>query len=170
MLLNTILNSAITRQFRYTIFKTLSVRQYQSINIRFIECYLVPDHQEVVKYLYSLTFTMQISTTARQTSNCMQIMTYHVASFRTSYFPWFRVNTDWKKRIILCCIPDNCAIVLFWFGSISNDRFSSFENSTKFNIKVSQLIVQIYKTFHALHQERLDGVTSSCCSWRYALW
>ena len=55
-------------------------------NIRLIECYLVPDHQEVVKYLYSLTFTLQISTTARQPSNCMHIITYHVAGFRTNYF------------------------------------------------------------------------------------
>ena len=34
----------------------------------------------------SLTFTMQISTTARQTSNCMQIITYHVARLRTNHF------------------------------------------------------------------------------------
>ena len=59
MLLNTVLNSATTRQFRDTIFKILRVRQYrissilsQSVlNIRFIECYFVPDHQEVVKYV-----------------------------------------------------------------------------------------------------------------------
>ena len=83
MLLNTVLNSATARQFRDTIFKILRVRQYRisSIlsrsvqNIRLIECYLVRDHQEVVKYLYSLTFTMQISTTSRQTSNCMHIIT-----------------------------------------------------------------------------------------------
>ena len=61
-----------------------------------------------------------------------------------------------------------CAIVRFCFGSVSNDHFSSFENSTKFKFKLSQLIVQIYK--HVLHQEQLDGVTSSCCSWRDALW
>ena len=75
-------------------FKILLVRQYRisSIlsrsvqNIRLIECYLVPDHQEVVKYLCSLTFTVQIYTTARQTSNCMHIITYHVASFQTNYF------------------------------------------------------------------------------------
>ena len=47
------------RQFWDTIFKILRVLQYRisSIlsqpvyNIRFIECYLVPDHQEVVKYM-----------------------------------------------------------------------------------------------------------------------
>ena len=57
MLLNTVLNSATARQFRDTIFKILRVRQYRisSIlsrsvqNIRLIECYLVPDYQEVVK-------------------------------------------------------------------------------------------------------------------------
>ena len=94
MLLNTVLNSATARQFRDTIFKILRVRQYRisSIlsrsvqNIRLIECYLIPAHQEVVKYLYSLTFTMQISTFARRTSNCMQIITYHVGSFQTNYF------------------------------------------------------------------------------------
>ena len=93
IVLNITLNSATARQFQATVFKILRV-QYrissilnQSVhNIRLIECYLVPDHQEVVKYLYSLTFTMQISTIARQTSNCMQIITYHVASFRTNYF------------------------------------------------------------------------------------
>jgi len=77
-----VLNSATARQFRGKIFKILRVRQYhissilsQSVhNIRFIECYLVPDHREVVEY--SLKFTMLISTTARQTSNCMQIITY----------------------------------------------------------------------------------------------
>ena len=59
MLLNAVLNSATARQFRDTIFKIPRVRQYrisrilsQSVlNIRFIECYLVPDHQEVVKYM-----------------------------------------------------------------------------------------------------------------------
>ena len=59
MLLNTVLNSATAWQFRDTIFKIFRVRQYrissiliQSVhNIRFIECYLVPDHQEVVKYM-----------------------------------------------------------------------------------------------------------------------
>ena len=49
----------------------------------------------------------------------------------------------------LCCIPDYCAIVLFCFGSISNHHFSSFANSTKFKIKMSQLIVQIYKLSRA---------------------
>ena len=93
MLLNTVLNSATARQFHDTIFKILRVLQYcissilsQSVqNIRLIGCYLLPGHQEVVEYLYSLAFTMQSSTTARQTSNCMQIITYHVTSFRTKY-------------------------------------------------------------------------------------
>ena len=57
MLLNKELNSATARQFRGT---THGVGQYrissilsQSVhNIRFIEGYLVPDHQEVVKYSY----------------------------------------------------------------------------------------------------------------------
>ena len=57
----------------------------QSVHsIRFIECYLVPDHEEVVKFI--LEFTMLISTTARQASNCMQVITYHVASFRRNHF------------------------------------------------------------------------------------
>ena len=59
MLLNTALNAATTRQFWDTIFKILRVQQYpissilsQSVhNIRFIECYLVPDYQEVDKYM-----------------------------------------------------------------------------------------------------------------------
>ena len=104
MLLNTMLNSANPRRFQDTIFKILRVRQYrisiilsQSMqNIRLIECYHVPDHQEVVKYLYGLTLTMQISTTARQTSNCMQIITYHVASFRTNYFQ----NTSFSDSLV----------------------------------------------------------------------
>jgi len=156
MLLNTVLKSATARQFQDTIFKILRVLQYcissilsQSVqNIRLIGCYLLPDHQDVDKYLYSLTFIMQSSTTARQTSNCMQIITYHVVSFRTNFFfkysmsdslalPWFRVNTDLKNWIILCCIPDNCAIALFCFGSTRNDHFSPFENSTKFKMKMS---------------------------------
>ena len=64
-------------------------------------------------------------------------------------FPSFRVNTDSKNRITLCGIPDNCAIVLFCSGSISIDHFSSFEDSTKVKIKMSQLIVQIYKLSRA---------------------
>ena len=52
-------------------------------NNRLIECYLVPDHQEVVKYI--LEFAMLISTTARQTSHSLQIITYRVASFRTRF-------------------------------------------------------------------------------------
>ena len=49
----------------------------QSVHVnQFIKCYLVPDHQEVVKYL--LEFTMIISTTARQRSHSMQIITYRV--------------------------------------------------------------------------------------------
>ena len=75
----------ISMPFTLILFQILSVRQYricsifiQSVNnIRFIEEYLAPDHQEVVKY--GLKFTVLISTTARQTSNCMQIITYHVA-------------------------------------------------------------------------------------------
>ena len=69
MLLNTVLNSATARQFRDTIFKILRVWQYhissilsQSVHNISIECYLVPDHQEISKYICSLTFTMQIST------------------------------------------------------------------------------------------------------------
>ena len=53
-------------------------------NIRFIECYHFLDHQEVVTC--RLKFTMLISTTARQTRDCMQIITYHIASFRTNHF------------------------------------------------------------------------------------
>ena len=94
LLLSKVVKALTARQFQDTIFKILLVRQYcissilsQSVqNIRLIECYHFPDHQEVVKYLYSLTFTMQISATARQTSNCMQIITYRVASFQTNYF------------------------------------------------------------------------------------
>lgn len=125
-----LLNSATARHFRDKIFKILYVRQYrissilsQSVhNIQFIACYLVPDHQEAVKY--SLKFTMLISTTARQTSNYMQIITYHVASFRTNHFQ----NTPCpavsyflhfvKNQIILCYIQGNCAIVMFCFVSI----------------------------------------------------
>ena len=74
----------ISMPFSLILFQILRVRQYricsifiQSVhNIRFIEEYLAPDHQ-VVKY--GLKFTALISTTARQTSNCMQIITYHVA-------------------------------------------------------------------------------------------
>ena len=33
-----------------------------------------------------LKFTMLIATTARHTSSCMQIITCHVASFRTNHF------------------------------------------------------------------------------------
>ena len=59
ILVNTVLNSATARQYRNTIFQILRVRQYrissilsQSLHdIRFIECYFVPDHQEVVKYM-----------------------------------------------------------------------------------------------------------------------
>ena len=59
MLLNTVLNSATVQQFRDTIFKKPRVRQSrissilsQSVhNLRFIQCYLVPDHQEVVTYM-----------------------------------------------------------------------------------------------------------------------
>jgi len=35
---------------------------------------------------------MLISTTTRQTSNCLQIITYHVASFRTNHFKILRVR------------------------------------------------------------------------------
>ena len=90
MLLNTVLNSTTARQFRDKIFlKILRVWHNcilgQSVhNIRFVECYLVPDHKEVVSFI--LKFTMLISTTARQMSNCMQIITYHVASFWTNHF------------------------------------------------------------------------------------
>ena len=101
---------------------------------------------------------MQISATARPTSNCMQIITYHVASFRTnhfqntprpvvSYFLDFELKEIEKDRIILCY----CTVLLWVNYSIifSNDHFSSFENSTKFKIKMSQLIVQIYKLSRA---------------------
>lgn len=101
------------------LFKILPVRQYriscilsQSVhNNRFIECYLVPDYQEVVKYI--LEFAMLISTTARRSSDESSI-TYRVASFqilrvRQSRISWFRVNTDRKNRIIVCCTQDNCA-------------------------------------------------------------
>lgn len=100
------------------LFKILPVRQYriscilsQSVhNNRFIECYLVPDYQEV-KYI--LECAMLISTTARRSSDESSI-TYRVASFqilrvRQSRISWFRVNTDRKNRIITCCTQDNCA-------------------------------------------------------------
>ena len=72
----------ISMPFTLTLFQIIRVRQYricsifiQSVhNIRFIEEYLAPDHHEVVKY--GLKFTAIISTTARQTSNCMQIIAY----------------------------------------------------------------------------------------------
>ena len=56
MLLNTVFNSATAQQFRDTIFKILRVQQYcissiLSQSVGFIECYLVPDHQEVVNKL-----------------------------------------------------------------------------------------------------------------------
>ena len=88
MLLNTTLNSETARQFRGTIFKILRVFCIlsQSVhNIQLIECYLVPDHQEVVKYMKPY-IVMLISTTARQPTNCMQIILYHVASFWTNHF------------------------------------------------------------------------------------
>ena len=46
-------------------------------------CYLVPDHQEVFKYI--LEFAMLIYTTARQNRHCMEIITNRVASFRTRF-------------------------------------------------------------------------------------
>ena len=94
-------------------------------------------------------------------------------------FSWFRVNTDRKNRIILCYIPDNCAIVLFCFVSIilifGNEHFSSFENSTKFKIEMSQLIVQIYKLSRAAsrtvwHPRVVRGAMHSRNKWRCAVW
>ena len=49
-------------------------------------CYLVPDHQEVFKYI--LEFAMLIYTTTRQTRHCiccMEIITNRVASFRARF-------------------------------------------------------------------------------------
>ena len=99
--------------FRPKIFKILPVRQYriscilsQSVhNNRFIECYLVPDYQEVVKYI--LEFAMLISTTARRSTD-ESIITYRVASFqilrvRQSRISWFRVNTD-RKTELSCAV------------------------------------------------------------------
>ena len=56
MLLNTELNSATARQFRGTIhgvgqYRISSILSQSVHNIRSIEGYLVPDHQEVVKYM-----------------------------------------------------------------------------------------------------------------------
>ena len=58
---------------------------FESICNITIEYYLVPDQQKIIN-ICSLTYTMPISTTARQTSNCMQIITYHVARFQTNHF------------------------------------------------------------------------------------
>jgi len=99
--------------FRPKIFKILRVREYriscilsQSVhNNRFIECYLVPDYQEVVKYI--LEFAMLISTTARRSTD-ESVITYRVASFqilrvRQSRISWFRVNTD-RKTELSCAV------------------------------------------------------------------
>ena len=40
----------------------------------------------------SLTFTMLIFTTARQSSNCMQSITYHVSSSRTNHFSKYSMS------------------------------------------------------------------------------
>ena len=137
MLLNTVLNSATARQFRDTIFKILRVLEYCISSILSQLCTISDSwsatFSQITKKLLnicSLTFTMLISTTTRQTSNCMQIITYHFASSRTnhfqntpcpavSYFLDFAKIQIEKNRIILCYIPDNCAIVLFCFLSIT---------------------------------------------------
>ena len=112
----------------------------------------------------SVTFTMLISTTTQQTSSCMQIIRYHVASFRTDHFqstpcPAVSYFLDFEKIHVektnylvlysrwLCY----CTVLLCFDYSIifSNDQFSSFENSTKFKIKMSKLIVQLYKLSRA---------------------
>ena len=88
---NTVLSSATARQFRETIFKILHVWQYR-ISTVLSQSAISPSSttsSQISKKLLnicSLTYTMQISTTARQTSNCMQIITYHVAHFRTNHF------------------------------------------------------------------------------------
>ena len=99
MLLNTILlNSATARQFQDTIFKILGVRQYCIkilyllfwVNLCTISDSLSATMSQITKRLLNIgsltNFTMQISTTAQQTSNCMQIITYRVARFRTNHF------------------------------------------------------------------------------------
>ena len=92
-------------------------------------------------------------------------------------FSWFRVNTDRKNRIIVCYIPDSCAIVLCFNYSIifGNEHFYSFENSIKFKIKMSQLIVQIYKLSRAAsrtvwHPRVVRGALLSGNKWRCAVW
>ena len=69
----------------------------------------------------SLTFTMQISTTAHQSSNCMQIITYHVASFRTNHFKILHVRESCiflisskyrlKKQNLTCAIYQIIALL-----------------------------------------------------------
>ena len=127
MLLNTVLNSATTRQFRDTIFKILIVRQYQSINIRFIECYLVPDHQEVVRYMQPYIHYANFYNRSTDEYANHSICTTLLASGRII----FKILHVRQARIFLisskyrlnrfnwsCHIPDNFAIVLFRFGSI----------------------------------------------------
>ena len=124
------LNSATARQFRDTIFKILRVRQYRisSIlsrpvqNIRLIECYLVPGHQEVVKYLYSLTFTMQISTTTRQTSNCMHIITDKLFILKILHVRQSRItliSSKYRlKKTELSCAVFQIIVLLYCFALV----------------------------------------------------
>ena len=57
-----------------TLKNTVCLISSQSVqNNWFIECYLVPDHQEVFKYI--LEFAMLILTTTRHTRHCIEIIT-----------------------------------------------------------------------------------------------
>jgi len=119
---------------RITIFKILRVRQYrisiifsQSVhNIRFIECFnFLSQITKKLLNICSLTFTMLISTTARRTSNCMQIITYQVASFRTNHYqntPYPEVSyfLDFEKIQIgkteLSCAIFQIIVLLYCFA------------------------------------------------------
>ena len=71
------------------------------------------------------------------------------------------------------CIQDNCAFVLFCLGSMSNDHFSSLENSTKFKIQMSELITQIYKLSRAASRTAGHVVRAAMHSgnkWCSAVW
>ena len=112
------------------ILKILCVWQYhisciliQSVhNIRFIKCYLVPDHQGVDKY--SLEFAMLVCRTAWQTSHCMQVVTYHVTSFQTRFSKYSGCcNLVFSNQIILGYTQD-CASAI-WHSPVVRDAMHS---------------------------------------------
>ena len=59
-----------TRFSKYSVSGSTVFLEFQSVqNNWFIECHLVPDHQEVLKYI--LEFAMLICTTTRHTRHCI---------------------------------------------------------------------------------------------------